>query len=325
MTAVAHFQSLRTPTNAFVVSLAVADFLVAVLVMPFSLARSIDSWHFGRCFCRAHFSLDITFCTSSIFHLSCVALDRYISVCDPLHYPARMSRRRVALLLLLCWILPLVISSLSVSLGMYTQSPLAVVNSSSTLQDAHACLATFHVPYAFATSILSFFIPMGFMLFAYGKIFKAAQRQARWIHAINHHTGQLNQMNLSPVRTASTRRVQTHVERCSLKKEWKAVKTLGLIMGVFLVCWLPFFCVNMVHPLKGYSISPLVLEALMWLGYANSALNPFLYALFNKNYRHVFTAMLNCGSLGRQIRAGLDSSLFGRQVHTVVTLETISR
>lgn len=320
MAAVARFQSLQTPTSAFVVSLAVADFLVAVLVMPFSLVRSIDSWRFGHCFCRAHFLLDITFCTSSIFNLSCMALDRYIAVCDPLHYPARMSPRRVAMLLLLCWIMPLVISSLCVSFGVYTQSPHAIV-SSSTQQNTQTCLATFHVPYAFATSAISFFIPMGFMLFAYGKIFKAAQRQARWIHAINHHTGQL-QMNLE---TDSTRRVQAHAERCSLKKEGKAVKTLGLVMGVFLLCWLPFFSVNVVNPLKSYSISPLVLEASLWLGYANSSLNPFLYALFNKKYRRVFAAMLDSGLLGRHLRAGLDSSPFGRQARTVVTLETISR
>ncbi|XP_041800704.1 5-hydroxytryptamine receptor 4-like [Chelmon rostratus] len=323
MAAVARFQSLQTPTNAFVVSLAVADFLVAVLVMPFSLVRSIDSWHFGHCFCRAHFLLDVTFCTSSIFNLSCIALDRYIAVCDPLHYAARMSPRRVAMLLLLCWVLPLVISSLCVSLGTYTQPPLAVV-SSSAQQDTQICLVSFQVPYAFATSAVTFFIPMGFMLFAYGKIFKAAQKQGRWIHAIDHRTGQL-QINQSPVRTATGRRVQGRVERYSLKKEWKAIKTLGLIMGVFLLCWLPFFCVNMVHPLKGYSVSSLVLEASLWLGYANSSLNPFLYALFNKNYHHVFAVMLDCVPLGRHLRAGLDSSVFGRQAHTVVTLETISR
>lgn len=251
------------------------------------------------------------------FNLSCMALDQYIAVCDPLHYPTRMCPRRVAMLLLLCWILPLVISSLCVSLGTDTYSLLAVV-SSSTQQDTQTCLATFHIPYAFATSDISFLIPMGFMLFAYRKIFKAAQRQARWIHAIDHHTGHL-QMNQSSVKSDATK-VQARVERHSLKKRQKAVKTLGLNMGLFLICWLPFFCVNVVHPLKGYSVSPLVLEASMWLGYANSSLNRFLYALFNKNYHHVFAAMLDCGLLGRQLRAGLDS-----QAHTVVTLETISR
>ncbi|XP_053179536.1 5-hydroxytryptamine receptor 4-like [Scomber japonicus] len=298
--AVARFQSLRTPTSAFVVSLAVADFLVAVLVMPFSLVRSIDSWHFGRCFCQAHFLLDVTFCTSSIFNLSCVALDRYIAVCDPLHYTARMSSRCVTLLLLHCWILPLVISSLCVFLGMNTQSSPAAV-SSIAQQDTQTCLASFHIPYAFATSAVSFFIPMSFMLFAYGKIFIVAQRQARWIHAIEQRTGQL-QMNQSSMRTDSNR--QAHVDRYSLRKERKAAKTLGLIMGVFLFCWLPFFCLNVLNPLRGYSINPLVLEASMWLGYANSSLNPFLYTFFNKNYRSTFIAILGKGSLGKQLRAG---------------------
>ncbi|XP_034546244.1 trace amine-associated receptor 4-like [Notolabrus celidotus] len=323
MAAFALFQCLRTPTNAFIVSLAVADFLVAVLVMPFSLVRSVDRWHFGLCFCQAHLFLDMTFCTTSIFNLTCVALDRYIAVCDPLHYPVRMSFRRVGAMLLLCWVLPLVFSALCVSLGMYTQSARTVVTNS-TLLETQTCLATFQLPYAFATSAISFFIPLGFMLFAYGKILKAAQRQARWIHAIDHHTGQL-QMNQTSMRTDPSRQVQAHVERCSLKKkEWRAVKTLGLIMGVILFCWLPFFCVNIIHPLKGYSLSPLLLEASMWLGYANSSLNPFLYGLFNKNYGHVFAAMFDWGTLGRQLRAGLDSSTFGRQAHTVVTLETIS-
>ncbi|KAM3613135.1 uncharacterized protein V6R79_021110 [Siganus canaliculatus] len=322
MAAVVRFQSLQTPTNAFVVSLAVADFLVAVLVMPFSLVRSVDTWHFGGDFCRGHFLLDVTLSTSSIFNLSCVALDRYVAVCDPLHYPARMSRRRVAALLLLCWILPLVLSALCVSLGMYAHTPVAEV-SNSTQQGGHTCQATFHVPYAFATSATSFFFPVGFMLFAYGKILKAAHRQVRCIHAIDHHTGKLR-MNQGPFSSDSSRHVQTRTENYSQRKEWKAVKTLGLIMGVFLVCWLPFFCMNMVHPLTGYNISPVILDVSMWLGYANSSLNPFIYVLFNKNYRHAFSAMLHCGSVGGGWR-GLDSSTFGRQTHAVEMLETISR
>ncbi|XP_071773052.2 5-hydroxytryptamine receptor 4-like [Centroberyx gerrardi] len=232
MAAVARFQSLQTPTDAFVVSLAMADFLVAALVMPFSLVRSIDT-------CAAQ-------------------------------------------------------------------------------QENQTCLAAFHVPYALATSTVCFFIPVGFMLFAYGKILLAARRQARWIHAMEHQAGQL-QMSRSPTRADPSRQGQASVESGSLKKERKAAKTLGLLMGVFLFCWLPFFSVSMAHPLWGYSISPVVLEASMWLGYANSSLNPFLYASFNRSYRRTFVAILGCGILGRQLRACLDSSHFDRQAHTVVT------
>uniref|UniRef100_A0A7N6FEA9 G-protein coupled receptors family 1 profile domain-containing protein n=1 Tax=Anabas testudineus TaxID=64144 RepID=A0A7N6FEA9_ANATE len=172
------------------------------------------------------------------------------------------------------------------------------------------CPTTFNVPFAVATSVMSFFIPMIFMLFAYGKIFIVAQKQARWIHAIAHHTEQL-QMTQSPLRMNSSRQVQAQMDRFSLKKESKAAKTLGLIMGVFLFCWLPFFCLNMIHPLKGYRISPLILEASTWLGYANSSLNPFLYVLFNKNYRQMFVSLLDCGILGKS-----PSLKSGRQTHS---------
>uniref|UniRef100_A0A673BG72 5-hydroxytryptamine receptor 4-like n=1 Tax=Sphaeramia orbicularis TaxID=375764 RepID=A0A673BG72_9TELE len=320
MVAVARFQSLQTATNAFVVSLAVADFLVAVLVMPFSLVRSVDSWHFGHCFCQVHFMLDITLCTSSIFNLSCVALDRYIAVCDPLHYLTRMPPRRVVLLLVLCWILPLILSCLCVFLGMYNQTPPAALKNN-TKEDAQTCQALFYVPYAFVSSAVSFFIPMGFILFAYGKIFMAAQRQVKWILAIEHQTVQY-QMN--QMRSESSREVQTHIERHSLKKERKAARTLGLIVGVFLFCWLPFFCVNLIYPLCGYNANSLVLEAFIWLGYTNSSLNPFIYATFNRDYRRAFVLMLGCASLRTWLRPGFTNSHFQQTQH-VANLETISR
>ncbi|KAI4819116.1 hypothetical protein KUCAC02_004393 [Chaenocephalus aceratus] len=64
MAAVARFQSLQTPTNGLVVCLVVVDFLVGKLMMPLSLVRSIDSGHFGCCFCRANFFLDVVFLCS---------------------------------------------------------------------------------------------------------------------------------------------------------------------------------------------------------------------------------------------------------------------
>ena len=343
------FRKLRTPTNAFMVSLAMADFLVAVLVMPFSLARSVDHWHFGRTFCTAHFLLDVTLCTSSIFNLSCVALDRYLAVCDPLHYPARMARRRVILLLLLSWILPLLISSLCVFLGMYSGP--AGPGWYCGLHEhkrRQFCLAAFYTPYAVTSSTLSFFIPVGFMIFAYGRIFLAAKRQASWIHAMEHKAGQLHdsrpRLHQGPPSgdqeepsvpghqsghfQASIHRfhlvLSRHGHQNSMRKARKAAQMLGLIMGVFLLCWLPFFTVNMVHPLWGYSVSPVLLEAFLWLGYANSSLNPFLYASFNRQFRCAFTSILGSAMPGRKLGACLESLRNGREAQATVDPATIS-
>lgn len=67
-------------------------------------------------------------------------------------------------------------------------------------------------------------------------------------------------------------------------------------MGVFLCCWLPFFiwylCTSLCH-LKCHT-PPAIIATLFWIGYANSALNPLIYAFFNQEFREAFKRLLGC-------------------------------
>lgn len=67
--------------------------------------------------------------------------------------------------------------------------------------------------------------------------------------------------------------------------ETKAAKTLGIIVGGFVFCWLPFFSVYVVRAFCGDCVAPIVFSVLFWLGYCNSAINPLIYALFSKDFR----------------------------------------
>lgn len=69
------------------------------------------------------------------------------------------------------------------------------------------------------------------------------------------------------------------------RMETKAAKTLGIIVGGFVFCWLPFFSVYVVRAFCGDCVSPIVFSVLFWLGYCNSAINPLIYALFSKDFR----------------------------------------
>ncbi|EYB92603.1 hypothetical protein Y032_0192g1369 [Ancylostoma ceylanicum] len=72
----------------------------------------------------------------------------------------------------------------------------------------------------------------------------------------------------------------------------KARLTLGVIMGTFLVCWLPFFSMNIWHSWSPDSINHSVVAAVTWLGYANSTANPLIYSIFNRDFRRAFGRIL---------------------------------
>ncbi|KAK2114352.1 Trace amine-associated receptor 6 [Saguinus oedipus] len=87
-----HFKQLHSPANVLIASLARADFLVGVTVMPFSMVRSVEScWHFGKSFCTFHTCCNVAFCYSSLFPLCFISIDRYIAVPDPLVYPTKFT------------------------------------------------------------------------------------------------------------------------------------------------------------------------------------------------------------------------------------------
>ncbi|XP_076836047.1 5-hydroxytryptamine (serotonin) receptor 1A b [Brachyhypopomus gauderio] len=83
--------------------------------------------------------------------------------------------------------------------------------------------------------------------------------------------------------------------KLALARERKTVKTLGIIMGTFILCWLPFFIKALVMPFCPSCEMPVWLgDVINWLGYSNSLLNPIIYAYFNKDFQTAFKKILKC-------------------------------
>ncbi|KAF6208815.1 hypothetical protein GE061_014556 [Apolygus lucorum] len=88
----------------------------------------------------------------------------------------------------------------------------------------------------------------------------------------------------------------TKKESIEAKRERKAAKTLAIITGAFVVCWLPFFIMALLMPLcpESCHINEYLSSLFLWLGYFNSTLNPVIYTIFSPEFRMAFKRIL-CG------------------------------
>ncbi|CAF2088920.1 unnamed protein product [Rotaria magnacalcarata] len=83
-------------------------------------------------------------------------------------------------------------------------------------------------------------------------------------------------------------------QKISLTRERRLSRTLGIIISVFLLCWLPFFVVYILSAFIDVSLymkEPLP-TLILWLGYINSACNPLIYTVFNVEFRTAFKRLL---------------------------------
>ncbi|VEN60469.1 unnamed protein product [Callosobruchus maculatus] len=289
-----HFRYLHTPTNYFIVSLAVADCLVGLVVMPFSALYEVlgHTWFFGAEWCDVWRSLDVLFSTASILNLCVISLDRYWAITDPIAYPMRMTKVKSAILIAGVWVCSSAISFPAIAWWRAVRtSPIP----------AFKCPFTEHLGYLIFSSTISFYLPLFVMLFTYFRIYRAAVAQTRSLRLgtkqILLGSGEL-ELTLR-YRSAITDVMikiwfNPHNKNFSLSrklakfaKEKKAAKTLGIVMGVFVICWLPFFVVNL---LSGFCIQcisneKIVLAVVTWLGWINSSMNPVIYACWSRDFR----------------------------------------
>uniref|UniRef100_H3CHX3 D(1B) dopamine receptor n=1 Tax=Tetraodon nigroviridis TaxID=99883 RepID=H3CHX3_TETNG len=301
--AVGRYRHLRAKvTNIFIVSLALSDLLVAVLVMPWkAVAEVVGFWPFGA-FCKTWLSFDIMCSTASILNLCVISVDRYWAISSPFRYERTMDK--VAFVMIgVIWTVSVVISFLPVQLDWHR----AEIGESSA-DFAHGgetgdgiCDSSLSRTYAISSSLISFYIPVAIMIVTYTRIYQIAQAQIRMISSLERAA---DTPGAPHVRVRSNSLRFNHVElKVSIRKETKVLKTLSVIMGVFVCCWLPFFVLNCALPFcpasgasagaqrRALCVGEKTFDVFVWIGWSNSSLNPIIYA-FNADFRDAFLRLL---------------------------------
>ncbi|RMX47443.1 hypothetical protein pdam_00002130, partial [Pocillopora damicornis] len=149
--------------------------------------------------------------------------------------------------------------------------------------------------YTLMMVVLNYAIPVIIILIAYVNIFKTARYQGKQIELT----------------------INGKARRFSMSAEVKAAKTLGVVIGAFIVCWSPFFALNLNYYICHCPPPPLVVSVTKWMHFGNSMLNPLIYGVMNKDFRFAFKRLVtdhfkkSSGFKGRSMGTTADQNSHG--------------
>ncbi|XP_041951679.1 trace amine-associated receptor 13c-like [Alosa sapidissima] len=269
---VCHFKQLHTPTNVLILSLAVADFMVGLFVMPLGFIWLVEAcWLFGTYICAFFNFFAFLLTAASVHNVALIAVDRYLALNNPFLYTKQITVNFTVSVVLFTW---------AVSVG-YNVSILYCNGIFTTLLTLcpSECPIAFSKIWSLVDFVVVFALPCSIMIILYLKIFAIARKHANAIRAANG-----NQINVNGSKN----------ENMPKRSERKAARVLGILVFVFLLCVVPYFTASVMARFINGQVFEIVLKYMSLILYLNSMFNPIIYALFYPWFQNSVKLTLRC-------------------------------
>lgn len=250
-------RKMRTKTNTFIANLAIADLGVTILCMPFSLVTIYTGdYQFGMVVCNINAFCDALFLVASIHGLMGISIQKYFALVRPLS--RKITRKRIKYMIAGAWL-----TAFSSAIG-----PIVGWSENTYKPGSSQCGPKYpetvdEYLHGYYNLIVALLIPLTVCIFVYISIFNASRQYSKRL-----------QQNTT-----------YDVERI-FKQQFQIVKTIFVIVIAFFVLWTPYFIYAAWALLFDQSTIPFWFNTFAYMcGFANSALNPMIYALRTASFR----------------------------------------
>uniref|UniRef100_A0A3B1K3F3 Muscarinic acetylcholine receptor n=1 Tax=Astyanax mexicanus TaxID=7994 RepID=A0A3B1K3F3_ASTMX len=320
---------LRTVSNYFLLSLAVADLILGTISMNlYTTYILLGRWTLGNLACDVWLAVDYVASNASVMNLLAISFDRYLSVTRPLTYRASRTTKRAALMISLAWGVSFILWAPAILFWQHIVGERTVAEDQCSIQFLSEPVITF------GTAIAAFYLPVCVMVALYWKVYRETEKRSQqlaglmasrggdtkkpWNDCINaYKLGETSSrgeeevslkldfmdqfhQHFSTMDTPGSSLSQTRAQRSrkprswSLVREKKAARTLSAILLAFIVTWTPYNIMVLVSTFCDDCVPEGLWQLGYWLCYVNSTVNPVCYALCNKQFRVTFKALLLC-------------------------------
>ncbi|XP_068161284.1 melanopsin-A-like isoform X2 [Antennarius striatus] len=259
-------RSLRTPSNIFIINLAVTDFFMCFTQTPtFFITSMHKRWIFGKKGCELYAFCGALFGICSMMTLMVIAVDRYVVITRPLASLGVMSRKKALSIVAAAWVYSMGWSlppffgwSAYVPEGLMTSCSWDYMTFTPSVRSYTMLLFTF-----------VFFIPLSIIIFSYCCIFRA----------IRHTTRAITKISCDGNRDSVKR---FH----KMRSEWKMAKIALIVILLFVFSWAPYSCAALTA-FAGYAhmLTPYMNSVPAVIAKASAIYNPIIYAITHPKYR----------------------------------------
>ncbi|KAL6033906.1 hypothetical protein STEG23_034699, partial [Scotinomys teguina] len=255
-------KKLRNAGNMFVVSLAVADLVVAIYPYPLVLTSIFNNgWNLGYLHCQISAFLMGLSVIGSIFNITGIAINRYCYICHSLKYDELYSNKNSLCYVFLIWVLTLVAIMPNLQTGTLQYDP-----------RIYSCTFTQSVSsvYTIAVVVFHFIVPMIIVTFCYLRIWILVLQVGRRVRPVN-------EPKLKP-------------------QDFRNFVTMFAVFVLFAVCWAPLNLIGLIVASDPATMVPRIPEWLFvasyYMAYFNSCLNAIIYGLLNQNFRKEYKRII---------------------------------